>query len=114
MSLLYRSSCKKWSPAFPPRVEGRDHFLLLYSVSLGWLELAYSSVRFFRQLHQSSEELHRLPGEQPIVRERFYGRLSARKSVIARSNHRAVGQIRADEFAGHGEDQARLNQIGRL
>ena len=100
-------------PSLPVR-SGRAGAILPYSVSFGRLELAYSSVRFFRQLRQSLEELRRLPGEQPVVRQRCYGRLSACESVIARSDHRAVRQVRVDEFAGNGEDQAGLNQIGRL
>src|ERR1700733_50236 len=77
-------------------------------------EFALRGVRFFRHLLQQREELRLLPDEQAIRGERCYRRHGASKSVVARSNHRAVRQVRADELARNRKNQAGLNSAGRL
>ena len=73
------------------------------------LEFALRGVGFFGQLFECVEETRGLSGEQPVVRERCDGSLRAGKSVIARANYGAMRQIRVDEFAGNGKDQAGLH-----
>src|ERR1700723_2600548 len=62
------------------------------------------------QLRQGLEKLLALTGEQSIVGERGCGGLCAGELVGRGANHRAVRQIRRDEFTGDGEDEAGLEE----
>ncbi len=74
------------------------------------LEDALGCVCLFRYLHHRLEEQRRLPKKEVVVCERCDGRYCTREFVIARTNHRAMWQIRANEFARNGKDQTGLNQ----
>src|SRR5277367_5579599 len=76
--------------------------------------LACCLVRFLCQMVQELGELPCLTDKESISGERLDGRYGAGKSVIGRPNYCAERQIRADEFARNREDQAGLNQVGRL
>src|SRR5580698_998362 len=73
-------------------------------------QLASGLISFDCQLIDDIQEFGRLPLEKPVSGKAGDRRHSAAEFVIARSNNRAVRQIRGDEFRRHREDQAGLNQ----
>lgn len=70
--------------------------------------LTRGSVCLFCQRLQYLEELGFLSGEQPIIRQRYDGRQSTGEFIVGRANDSAAGQIWADEFARHGENEIGL------
>src|SRR5580693_7606 len=104
----HRRRKEKWSHAFLSIQENGDHFRAMWAYE--GLKLAEGGIGFYGHSLQCIEEPLVLPEEEPICSKRCNGCYSACKPIIARSNHRAMGQIRVDEFAWDGKDQAGLNR----
>ena len=63
---------------------------------------------------QYVEEMPVLADEEPIRGEALDGSDGASKSIGQRANDRDMGEVRADEFARNGKDEAGLNKVGWL
>jgi hypothetical protein len=63
---------------------------------------------------QYVEELSALADEEPIRCEALDGSDGAAKLIGQRTNDRDMGEVRADELARNGKDEAGLNKVGRL
>ena len=75
---------------------------------------ADSGVGFDSHRLQYVEEPLALTVEEPIGSEACNGSDGASKSIGQRTNDCDMGEVRVDEFARDGKDQAGLNQAGRL
>ena len=75
---------------------------------------ANGGVGFDSHRLQYVEEPLALTVEEPIGSEACNGSDGASKSIGQRTNDCDMGEVRVDEFARDGKDQARLNQAGRL